>query len=197
MADVEAFRVEVEAAVKAEMLRAGPGGFRKAAVLKPFIARGLPQSTGYRWIDALLATGAPAQAVARAVRDAAKARSTGELAAELAGHLPVATRVEHVIGTSTVRVIEELGAVVADLKSIVAHAKAPDGKPRNARLLMMASDRIRACLETAMKIHQAMRSDEQVDKMHSAMVAEVAKESPEVAERILRRMRDIAAAWEG
>jgi hypothetical protein len=96
------------------------------------------------------------------------------------GRLPAVVRLEEVSGIPTVMVIQELGIVVADLKALVAHAKAPDGKPRNARLLLTASDRIRACLETAMRIQQAMHDVAQVDRLHDAILEEVGREKPAV-----------------
>ena len=109
--------------------------------------------------------------------------------------LPVVLRLDDISSTPTVKLIEELGTVVADLKALVAHAKTPDGKPRNARLLLMASDRIRACLETAMKIYQAMRDMDQVDRLHDAILEEVGHEAPAVRERILRRVAAMATGY--
>jgi hypothetical protein len=96
-----------------------------------------------------------------------------------------------------VHLIKELEIVVADLKAVVAHAKTPDGKPRNARLLLMASDRVRASMETALKIHQAMRDIDQVDGLLSAIIEEIGRESPEVKERILRRIAALAPRYGG
>jgi len=109
--------------------------------------------------------------------------------------LPSVLRLEEVSNTPTVKLIEELGIVVADLKALVAHAKSPDGKPRNARLLLMASDRIRACLETAMRIYQAMRDMDQVDLLHDAILEEIGHEAPAVKERILRRLMAMATGY--
>jgi hypothetical protein len=78
---------------------------------------------------------------------------------------------------------------------LVAYAKTPDGKPRNARLLLMASDRIRACLETAMRIYQAMRDMDEVDRLHGAILEEIGREAPAVKERILRRLAAMATGY--
>jgi hypothetical protein len=200
---------KLEAAVARAIAVSGADKFSKGALVERFLNKGVSRATLFRWIDASIASGRPGQAAVRAVKKAAAKRiehpprrhrarrSTEEMVEEMTEHLPAVVRLEEVSGTPTVKIIEELGTVIADLKAIAAHAKMPDGKPRNAKLLMAASDRIRACLETAMKIHAAMRDVDQVDRLHAAMIAEIAKESPAVAERVVRAMRAVAAQWSG
>lgn len=201
-------KAKLEAAVTRAIAVSGADKFSKGALVERFLNKGVSRATLFRWIDASIASGRPGQAAVRAVKKAAAKRiehpprrhrarrPTEEMVEEMTEHLPAVVRLEEVSGTPTVKVIEELGLVVVDLKAIVAYAKDPAGRVRNAKLLMGASDRIRACLETTIKIHAAMRDIDQVDRLHAAMIAEIAKESPEVAERVVRAMRAVAANWD-
>jgi hypothetical protein len=201
----QALKDRLEGALAKAIAASGVEKFSKADLVKRFLGHGVSQATLYRWIEASVASGRPGQAMVRAVKKAAAkraaksspARPTARILDDVREHLPAAVRLEDVSGTPTVKIIEELGAVVADLKSIVVHSKTSDGKPRNARLLLQASDRIRACLETAMRIHQALRDDSQIDQLHNAILEEIGRESAEVAQRILVRIDAIAAQWGG
>jgi hypothetical protein len=190
----QGLRAKFEAAVAKAIAAVGVDGVTKADVVKRFASRGIHLATLYRWFDAYVATGKPGQAAVRAVKAAAKARAamppgpSVEIIDEARALLPVAVRLEEVTGAPTVRIIEELGVVVADLKALVKHAKGPDGTVRNARLLLSACDRVRACMETALKIQAAMRSVDEVDRLQAAMIAEIAKCDRDLAERVIRAM---------
>ena len=197
-------RAEFEAAVLAEVERTGPGGFRRDTVIKPFLERGAKQSTLYRWTAEILKSGKPGQHVARQVKAAAAARAarsadpSAEVAQEVAARLPVVARVEDIVtGGSTVKVIEKLDYVIKNLDLLIAHAKTEDGKVRNARLLLSATDRMRAALGTATKLYQAMREVNQVDRLHEAIIRRIRELSPVTAEAILRDIDQIAAQWGG
>ena len=181
----------------------------KGAVVERFIGQGVSRATLFRWIDASIASGKPGQAAVRAVKKAAAKRAvatprrhrarrpTEEIVEEMAGHLPAMVRLEDIAGTPTVRIIEELGLIVADLKAVVAYAKDPSGKVRNAKLLVMAADKLRSCLDTAVKIQQAMRGVDEVDRLQAAMIAEIAKCDRDLAERVVRAMRAVSSTWVG
>jgi hypothetical protein len=186
------------------VLGVGPRGFTKDDVVRRFLGKGTSRSTLYTWVDKALASGKPGQALAQAVKAAADDRATrtpdpvAQVVGEVAGHMPVAVRPDQMIGMPTVNLIGKLGEIVANMDLLIAHSKdEKTGKVRNARLLLAASDRLRACLETAMKVYAAMRDVDQIDRLHAAILDEIAKESPHVAERILRRIDGIAAQWGG
>jgi hypothetical protein len=61
----------------------------------------------------------------------------------------------------------------------------------------MASDRVRACLDTAVKIQAAMRGVDEVDRLQAAMIAEIAKCDRDLAERVVRAMRAVSSTWSG
>jgi predicted S18 family serine protease len=196
-------RREVEAAVAKSVKNIGIERFRKEPIVQKFSGRGASVSSLYRWIDASIASGKPGQAAVRAVKRAAKARAArtpdpvAEIVEEVRECLPAVVRLEEVTGAPTVKIIEELATVVADLKALVKHAKGPDGSVRNAKLLLSASDRIRACMETALKIQAAMRSVDEVDRLQAAMIAEIAKCDRDLAERVIRAMRAVSSTWAG
>lgn len=195
---------QLEEALAKAFSASGVEKFSKSDLVRRFLNKGVSQATIYRWIDTSIASGKPGQAAVRAVKKAAakrigkpgrKSRARPLSLEEMKDRLPAMVRLDEVSSTPTVKLIEELGIVVVDLKALVAHAKTSDGKPRNARLLLMASDRIRACLETAMRIYQAMRDMDQVDRLHDTILEEVGHEAPAVKERILRRLAAMANGY--
>jgi hypothetical protein len=198
-------RAEVEAAVLADVTKLGPDQFSKVDVVRRFIERGASRATLFNWVNAILDSGRPGQHVARIVKKAAEARAARtpepakEVAGEIAAMLPVRVSVDEVVkgGGSTLNVIDKLNSIVADLDALVAHAKTDDGKVKNARLLLSASRELRGCVETGLKLYQAMREVGQVDRLQEAMLDEIEKLSPETAEAIYRRMDQIASQWTG
>jgi hypothetical protein len=145
----QGLKAKVEAEVTSIIASSVERGW-KSDLVNRFSKQGAGASTLYRWIDAFIASGKPGQAAVRAVKAAAKARAArtpdpiAEIVDEARALLPAVVRLEEVTGAPTVRIIEELATVVADLKALVKHAKGPDGSVRNARLLLSASDRVRA-----------------------------------------------------
>jgi hypothetical protein len=197
-------RAEVEAAVLADITKLGPDQFSKADVVRRFMERGASRATLFNWVNAVLDSGKPGQHVARIVKEAAKARAARtpepakEVAGEIATMLPVRVSVDEVVkGGGTLKVIDKLNSIVADLDALVLDAKNPEGGIRNARLLLAASRELRGCVETGLKLYQAMREVGQVDRLQEAMLDEIEKLSPETAEAIYRRMDQIASQWTG
>ena len=198
-------RAEVEAAVLADITNLGPDQFSKADVVRRFMDRGASRATLFNWVNAVLASGKPGQHVARIVKEAAEARAARtpepakEVAGEIATMLPVRVSMDEVVkgGGGTLKVIDKLNSIVADLDALVLYAKNPEGGIRNARLLLAASRELRGCVETGLKLYQAMREVGQVDRLQEAMLDEIEKLSPETAEAIYRRMDQIASQWTG
>jgi hypothetical protein len=80
--------------------------------------------------------------------------------------------------------IEKLEMVVADLTTLAAHVRMPDGESRNAGLLRAVSDWITTCPEIPTTIQQTMRDMDQVD----AIPEEAGCEAPAVAEPVEENM---------
>jgi hypothetical protein len=194
-----ALRLEVEEAVFAEVAKAGPE-FRRSSVVNQFLDRGAGKSTLFRWVNEVIDSGRPGQHVARIVQAAAAERAAravdpaADVAIAIAAKLPIRVTAEDMTGV--VRLVEKLRAIVRDIDLLIAHSKADDGKVRNARLLLAANGEMRKTLETALRMQEAMHSAQQIDKMHDAILDEVAKLAPETAEAILRRIDLVAAQWE-
>jgi hypothetical protein len=171
--------------------------------MKRFKDRGVSEATLYRWIDATIASGKPGQAVARKVQEAATARAArtddpvADVVADVKDRLPVIVRVDDLGSGNAVNVLDRLARVMGDVELLVQHAKTGDGKVRNARLLLVSSAELRKCLETSVKFYAAMRETAQSDRLQEAILDEIAKASPEVAEAIYRRIDHIAATWMG
>jgi hypothetical protein len=200
-----ALRPEVEGALLAELERVGPEGLNRAAVLRRFEGRGADRATLFRWAAALLASGRAGQHLARTVRAAAAERAArapaapaADAAREAVERLPVAVRPEDIAGggPGPIAVIERLQLGIRATEQVMAHARDAEGRVRNARALLAATETLRRCLETAARLHEAMRSVNDVDRFHAAVLAEVAKEAPETAERIVRRLTHLAR-WGG
>jgi hypothetical protein len=184
-------RLEVEEAVLAEVVRAG-AAFQRSAVVSRFLGRGAGKSTLFRWVQEFIESGAPGQHVSRLITLAAAERVAHsehpgtDLAAAVSAKLPI--RVSRAEMAGAVHVVDKLCEIIADYDLLIRHARTDDGKVRNGRLLVVANAELRRCLETAVKLYQAMRDIDQVDRMRDAILEEIAKLSPETAEAIYRRI---------
>lgn len=194
---------EIEVAVIAEIERVGPAELDRAAIVKRFAGRGAGRSTMFAWIDRILASGRPGQAIARTVKAAAAARAArspdpaSDAAADAVALLPVRASVDDVAGGGGLRILDKLTAIVADAELVVRHAKTEDGKPRNAKLLLAAGDALRRAAETILKVTQAMHEIDAVERFHNEIFDALRQESPELAERVVRRLQRLAEKWGG
>jgi hypothetical protein len=202
--DRRALRLRVERALLAELERVGPEAMNRAAVLRRFEGGGADWATLFRWAAALFDSGRAGQHLAARVRAAARERvaraplaPAADAAREAVERLPVPVRPEDIAGgESAVAVIQRLQECIHAAMDVMGHARV-EGKVRNARLLLQATEVLRRCLETAARLHEAMRSVHDVDRFHAAVLAEVAKEAPECAERVVQRLTHLARAWGG
>ena len=203
-AAAKALHAKVEAAVIEEVQRVGPE-IDKAAIYRRFAGRGTGRSALYQWIDRALASGKPGQAIARQVKAAAAVRAArspdpaADAAAEAAALLPVRVAVDEVASAPAggMRLLDRLAHVVADAELVVVHAKNTEGGVRNAKLLLQAGDALRRATETILRVTEAMHQVDQVEKFHSEIIDALRAESPQVAERIVRRLNLLATKWGG
>lgn len=192
-------QAEVEAAVLAAVERAGKLEVDQSAIVKPFLSRGAGRSTVYRWVGAILKDGRAYQHLARAIKEAAEERARGgpSAAEDISKSLPAVVRPEHIVNAGAIPIIARLNECVETAQNLMTHARTEDGRIRNAKLLIAASEHLRRCLDTAARIADQMRAVNQVDRFHAAIIEEVSRESPECAERIQRRLSTLAAEWGG
>ena len=194
---------KVEAAVLAEVERVGIGGFRSAVVLRPFLDRGLSRSTGFRWVAQILGSGKAGSHLSAKVREAVvdranrdKADFGGATARDLAEALPPPVTPADIIGHGVVGVVERIAECMTLAEAVIRKSKSEDGTAvRLPRLALAASEHVRKCCETSVRIAEAMRDISNVDEFHRAVIAEVAAESPECAGRILQRLQHLNATW--
>jgi hypothetical protein len=192
-----ALRKDLESAVLVEVERLGLDNWSKDALVKRFMGRGASRTTLYRWASELEASGKPDQHVVRKVREAAAARAViaadpaVAAAAEVGARLPALVKVEHVVSAGAIPVMDRLNQCVMAAAQAVDHARLEDGRIRNAKLLLAASEHMRRCVETAGRITEVMMRAERVERFHAAIIEEIGKEAPVVAERLAMRLAAI------
>ncbi|MBU8545789.1 MULTISPECIES: hypothetical protein [Roseomonadaceae] len=191
-------RAEIESALVAEMARSGPEKPSRASVARLFEGRGVSRATMFVWMAEAVSAGRVGQQLTRQVREAAATRiaTSGSVAQAAAAALPAAPTVDDVVGHA-IPVIEELAALIADTRALRSSALGPDGKLRNGKMFARAIEQSRRNLETAVKLQQAMVEIGQVERFHRAVVEEIAKESPELAQRVVARLNALSQAWGG
>lgn len=196
-------RSEVETAVLVELERVGPEAFRRDPIVQAFLGRGSSKPTLYRWIDHLMKSGRTGAHMAETVKAAVAERSkrtpepAKEAASEIIAALPAIVRPIDIAGQGgTISVILQLQQCLEVAQQIIKQSVNPDGSVRLTKTALAASEHIRRCLETSVRIASAMREISRIDEFHVAMVEEVGKESPEVAERLRQRLHHMTATWE-
>jgi len=190
--DRRALRLEIEAAVLDAVAKVGPDGLDKSAIVSRFAGRA-PQSTLYRMIDAPLKSGKAGRMVEKVVAEAVAARASADPARDAARDaveiLPKPIRVDAVVASKGGQSFGHYIQRCIDIaEKLIQHACTTEGNVRNAKLLAVGSESLRRSMETALKIQVQMRDLQQVDEIHNAMMEEIARESPECAERIFMRV---------
>lgn len=198
-AETEALRAEVRAAVFAEMERVGPEGFSAGRVARGFAGRA-GRSTLYRWIGEVVDSGQAGRHLAGEVKRAAEERAAEPDPPAAAGRaagasLPVVVRPEDVAGTGLIPVMELIQECVRNAKEAIQHARAPDGKIRNAKLFLAASEHMRRNLETATRIADSIHQISDVEQFHRAVIGlieDVSRDYPEIGEILVQRLGQLA-----
>jgi hypothetical protein len=165
-----ALRARVEAAVLDEVARVGLESFNRASLIKALVIEGGKQVTLYRWIDQILSSGSPDQHLARVIETAAADRIAQNpepgrsISAAIRTKLPATPKVEHIATAGVMPVIERLNICLTAADQLMTHARTDDGKVRNARLLLAASEHPRRCIETAAKITDTLMRADKVER---------------------------------
>ncbi len=82
-------------------------------------------------------------------------------------------------------------------RRIIEQCKNSDGRIRAPRLTLAAVEHMRRCVETSLKLSDALREVSRLEEFHRQVVEEIAKESPECATRIMERLRLTQERWAG
>jgi hypothetical protein len=200
--DRNALRAEVEAALLAELERVGPAALSKAVLVRRFDGRGASRATLYRWLDDLLQSGKAGQHLAGKIKQAAQERAgstvdpAADAARETAMKLPPVIGLDDVapIG-GTIAFIAKLHAAIAAAEQVMCHARTEDGRVRNGRMLLAAAESLRRSLDTAVHLQRAILELTEIERFHRAIFEEIARESPELAERVVTCLRHLSNQW--
>jgi hypothetical protein len=194
---------EVEADVVARVTRFGPDALRPVEVVRKFGGRGSDRATLFRWIDRIIASGRPDQALTKVVRAATAKRAKREkdpaaaAAAEVAASLPAVVTIDDVASAGVIPAIAQLNECVLVARQVIEHARTIDGGVRNSKLLLAASEHLRRNLETAARITEVMMRGDRVERFNQAVIEEIGKESPQTAERLAMRLARLTGQWAG
>jgi hypothetical protein len=211
-------RAEIEAAVARAYQTLGPGGLKKSDIVAQFEGRA-SRSTLYATVDRVIGREKPAQTLVRKVKDrayqqaasrrrAAKKEGVSEAdytagrAARALARVPTLPTMPDIAapGISVVEFVAKLQACVSAAEQVMAFARKEDGSVKMSKTLLAASEHLRRSLETAVKLHEAIRTVSDIEQFHDeliALVGDVAREHPPAAELLLTRMREVAARWRG
>lgn len=188
-------RAEIEQEILQEIAAKGPT-FDRKPVLDRLLAAGyeVSKTTFYRWADSLLKSGRANAYLGIVAEEAVRDRQArGEDPAVAAAQEAVATLPAVItpddVANSTVPFIQQLKACIEAAQQVMTYARRDDGAVRVPKLLIGASEHLRRCLETLLRFQEAMSSTQQIERFHAAVLEEVQSESPECAERILRRLQ--------
>jgi hypothetical protein len=166
---------------------------------------GIGRGTGFRWIAELLGDGAPEKAEETATPAApaappppvATAATPPPPAAPPAPADPAPDALEGEVlaptapagSDTTIRATAELADCLAIARQLVDHARDENGRPRNVRLLLAASEHRRRVIETAARVQATLLEHGKLDEWNSALFAEIQKSDPESHRRICEAMR--------
>ena len=81
-------------------------------------------------------------------------------------------------------------------QDVMAAARGPDGKPRNSKMLLNATNTLRRCLETAVRLQESIADAVQADDYDRVIMEEIAKIDPAAAARITARLIELNAHYE-
>ena len=192
---------EVLQAAAEEFARVGGQAFQAATIVMRFTDRGVHRNTIFRWIAAAVASGQLGQAVGQRLRDAAEHRASAspypaEAAADLvAERLPTLASLDDIAGSHGAGVLDHLNECVRAAHAVMRHATNTDGTPRASKLLLGASEHLRRCTETSVKVLEKVHEVQRVEQFHRLILEEVRKEAPDCHRRILERMDTVAGHW--
>lgn len=138
----------------------------------------LPRTTIYKWIKNALETG-----------------SAGKRLADT--RAPASSPLNEVHSIAALPVAHAMNVAIQQIQRVVTYAAGDDAaKPRNPKLLLASSIALTRALNTAMGLHQALVAAERLDNFNRMLIAEISKESPELAQRVVDRLRAVTSRVE-
>ncbi len=92
-------------------------------------------------------------------------------------------------------------AITANLKECIIAAHQCIGAARqmadglDPKLLITASEHLRRCMETCLRLHEQVYTLEKIDRFLGQVIDTVQRRNPEAAADILERLQDLATTW--
>ncbi len=201
--DRKALRAEVEAAALAEVELVGPEAWRADTIVRRFAGRGVDRATLYRWLQRLRESGRMGAHLAERMHEAAVARAARtdepvvDLADEVRARLPAIPTPDTIAGGGgVVRVADELNRCLRVLDRILDECERPEGDIRLKKTALAAVEGTRRCLETAVRMAEAMRHISKVDQFNARVIDCVRRLSPELGEELLRDLDQMMVQWD-
>jgi hypothetical protein len=173
----------------------------KTPLIKKYVALGINQATVYRWYSRVIASGRPGLELADTVAAAAEERASRtpepatEAAREVVAIIPKPPRVDEVVSSGVGAVIDKLQTCMGIADELMAHARTAEGKPRNVKLLLAASEHLRRTIDTTIRLQEAVNEVSQVEAFQRAVFDVLREEDPGMVERVLKRLRQLNEQW--
>lgn len=198
MAD-DGLRREVEAAVLKAIRAAGPRGrVMFSHIVRQFEGRGVGRSTLYAWCQAIQRSYiATRPDVSTEPPEPAAPHDAGVEARELAAAVvPAAEEPAGPMGRA-LPILRHLQQTIEDVLRVRSTAFHADGRVRNSRMVLKAAEEMRRSLETVVKLQQAMNDQAALERFHAAILDVIREEDPLLAQRVMKRLDDLALRWGG
>jgi hypothetical protein len=62
-------------------------------------------------------------------------------------------------------------------------------------MMIVASEHLRRCLETVLRLHEAMWTIDRLERFHDMVIAEVQKLAPEVPQQLMAELERLSQGW--
>lgn len=202
-------RQEFERDLIAAYARSGPA-FAALPVVREFRSRhAIAASTLYRWVDAMRASGVLGQQMGGGPSENfADTLSTDNLSGQdeitddtdgeeiPPAQQPLARLAPDIPPPSSgIAVVANLEQCIAGALQIMRHARKAPRDLEQARVLIAASEHLRRCLETAIRLREQIVTYEKIEAFHRAVVSTLREDCPLAADRALEKLERLCRDW--
>ena len=92
-------------------------------------------------------------------------------------------------------ILQHLQQTIEDVLRVRSVAYHADGRVRNSRMVLKAAEEMRKSLETVVKLQAAMNDAAALERFHGAILDVIRQEDPAIAQRVMRRLDELAMRW--
>lgn len=208
-------RNEAEEFIRAEIARVGPDAIDKAAIVRRFVERGASKSRLHEWIRDLvhdaknppLDTREADLAVAEAAVDAAERAKVldslpgpedlaqVERAAQAAIKAPALGASFTLLPEGAAAALDRLQTMIETTNRVLDYSLHADGRIKNPRMVLASVEATRKALETTLKLYEAVDPIKVLQQFLAEVMAELRTMEPELAMRVVDRLRDLQGRW--